>query len=63
MEIKYKKRLESDDKPLLKDEKKSEKVRIFSQDALRNTKPQKKDKKNIVKNIVKIFMSWLEKKP
>lgn len=38
-----------------------EKIRIFSKDALRNKKSSKTDKKNIVKNIVKIFLSWLEK--
>ena len=31
---------------LLKQGKKSQKVRIFSKDALRNTKNEKKDKKN-----------------
>jgi hypothetical protein len=36
-----------------------EKVRIFSKDARKNGKIEKKDKKNIVKNIVKIFISWL----
>ena len=39
-----------------------EKVRIFAKDANPNGKKDKKDKKNIVKNIVKIFLSWLEKK-
>ena len=41
----------------------SDKIRIFYHDPLqkfeRNGKPEKKDKKNIVKNIVKIFVSWL----
>lgn len=39
-----------------------EKVRIFSKDLRKNGKAEKKDKKNIVKNIVKIFLSWLQKK-
>ena len=39
-----------------------EKVRIFSKDSRKNGKIEKKDKKNIVKNIVKIFISWLQKK-
>lgn len=39
-----------------------EKIRIFSKDAKKNGKIQKKDKKNIVKNIVKIYIAWLEKK-
>lgn len=39
--------------------KNPEKVRIFSKDALKNHKNSKTDKKNIVKNIVKIFLSWL----
>jgi hypothetical protein len=46
--------------------KNPDKVRIFYHDSLqkleRNGKSEKKDKKNIVKNIVKIFLSWLEKK-
>ena len=49
-----------------KGNKNSDKVRIFYQDSLskleRNGKVEKKDKKNIVKNIVKIFLSWVEKK-
>ena len=46
--------------------KSSDKVRIFYQDSShkieKNGKTEKKDKKNIVKNIIKIFISWLEKK-
>lgn len=52
----------SDEMPFDKEIKRKEKVRIFSRDALRNNKNEKKDKKNIVKNIVKLFMSWLGKK-
>ena len=36
-----------------------EKVRIFAKDVNVGGKKEKKDKKNIVKNIAKIFLSWL----
>ena len=41
-------------------------MRIFCPDAVQklesNGKVEKKDKKNIVKNVVKIFVAWIEKK-
>ena len=41
-------------------------MRIFTKEMVAelegNEKPEKKDKKNIVKNLVKIFICWLEKK-
>ena len=48
--------------PLVKEKnngKNMEKVRIFAKDVNVGGKKEKKDKKNIVKNIVKIFLSWL----
>ena len=46
--------------------KNKDKVRIFCQDQINklelNGKTEKKDKKNIVKNLVKIFLAWIEKK-
>ena len=46
--------------------KNKDKVRIFCQDQINklelNGKVEKKDKKNIVKNLVKIFLAWVEKK-
>lgn len=37
-----------------------EKVRLFGAENCKNGGPEKKDKKNIVKNIVKMFHTWLE---
>ena len=46
--------------------KNKDKVRIFAQDQINklelNGKVEKKDKKNIVKNLVKIFLTWIDKK-
>ena len=46
--------------------KNRDKIRIFSQDQINkfepNGKMEKKDRKNVVKNLVKIFLSWIEKK-
>ena len=41
-----------------------DKVRIFAGDQINklNGKVEKKDKKNIVKNLIKIFLAWLDKK-
>ena len=48
-----------------KSSKNQDKIRIFCQESMRNEdkdgKVEKKDKKNIVKNIVKIFIAWIEK--
>jgi hypothetical protein len=37
-------------------------VRIFNKKVTKDSKAEKRDKKNIVKNIVKIFLTWLETK-
>ena len=46
--------------------KNKDRVRIFCPDVVQklesNGKVEKKDKKNIVKNVVKIFVAWIEKK-
>ena len=46
--------------------KTNDKIRIFYQDHLNkietNPQAERKDKKNIVKNIVKIFCSWIDRK-
>lgn len=38
-----------------------EKVRLFCNNPRKISSAERKDKKNIVKNIIKIFLSWLEK--
>lgn len=39
-----------------------EKVRMFNKNLNKQGKNGKKDKKNIVKNVIKIFHAWLDKK-
>ena len=45
---------------------KKDKVRIFCQDQINklelNGKVEKRDKKNVAKNLVKLFLAWIEKK-